>query len=235
MEKITDEDLKEMLTKSAKVEEVKQNEFHVEIPNETISLAKEPVENTTITKMSSEELSSELDFNLVPNNIDSNIYSEHPIDPDLEKTKELSLGFSIPELNDIFKYVSGRGPRPDCMDRLMTDAEGRIKEMTLAMTLMQLSQLPAMTALRSQVTDRLFDPVNLSDMDSKVLSATMSNLNKSISTILESSIKMIQTMNQFGNANSKYRQIIDRVLQLPADQLDKMQEMFLQNIDEKKE
>ena len=95
------------------------------------------------------------------------------------------------------------------------------------MTLLQLSRIPVLTAQVNQVQDRLFDPSNLYDMDSKTLSATMTNLNKDIMNILDVSIKTVQNNSQFGSLNNEYRRLLDSMMMLPADKLDKIRELVM--------
>ena len=221
MEKITDEELRAMLTKEDTPKEIKNKDT-----GETQWIkTDEPIDLSSVESLN-DSLEQDFDFNTIPESIEEN-YEEKPLDQVLVKRNELSIGLSTQDIQDIFDYVSGKGPKPPCIDRFSSDAEGRLKDMTLIMSLVQLSQIPTLTALKNQVQERLFDPKNLYDMDSKTLSATMTNLNKDIMNILETSIKTVQTVNQFGSLNNEYRKILDRILMLPADKFELIQKNVL--------
>lgn len=203
MEKITDSELKAMLI----------NQEEPEIIEEEVSLQ--------------DSLEQEIDFNTIPETVE-NTYEEKPLDPVLDKRNNLTIGLTPEDIQSFFNYISGKGEKPEFVDRFMADAEGRIKEMTMIMNMVQLSQIPTETALLNQVTERLFDPQNLYDMDSKTLSATRSTLKNDISRTLETSLKTIQTTSQFGSLNNEYRRILDGIMMLPADKLDRVRDLLLE-------
>lgn len=230
MEKITDEDLKNMLTKTEENPEVITNEETgeaqwVKLPTDTdfedTPMAK-VLENNTLQ----DSLEQEIDFNTIPENIETN-YEEKPLDVVLEKRNELTIGLTPEDIQALFDYIAGKGEKPLFVDKFMSDTEGRLKEMSSIMTLLQLSRIPVLTALTNQVQERLFDPSNLYDMDSKTLSATMTNLNKDIMNILDVSIKTVQNNSQFGSLNNEYRKLLDSMMMLPADKLDKIRELVM--------
>ena len=221
MEKITDEDLKVMLTKEESPKEISNKDTGevqwVKIPNDEDIILDEPKEEPLQDVL-------EDDFNTIPEVINNN-YSEEPLDPILQERDKLTLGLTTEDLQDFFLYISGKGEKPDFVDKFMSDTEGRLKEMASIISLVRLSQIPTLTAYKNQTMSRLFSPDNLYDMDSKTLSATMANLNKEITDIIDSSLKTVQVTNQFGSLNNKYRQIIDYMLLLPPDKLDKIEEL----------
>lgn len=224
MEKITDEDLKSMLTKTEDNSKVITNE-------ETEEAQWIKVEDTPVAEVLEKEtlqdcLEQEIDFNTIPENIET-VYEEKPLDVVLEKRNQLSIGLTPEDIQDLFNYIAGKGEKPLFVDKFMADTEGRLKEMSSIMTLLQLSRIPVLTAQVNQVQDRLFDPSNLYDMDSKTLSATMTNLNKDIMNILDVSIKTVQNNSQFGSLNNEYRRLLDSMMMLPADKLDKIRELVM--------
>lgn len=216
MEKITDEDLKSMLTKTEDKSEVV---FDAKIEDTPVA---EVLEKETLQDC----LEQEIDFNTIPENIET-VYEEKPLDVVLEKRNQLSIGLTPEDIQDLFNYIAGKGEKPLFVDKFMADTEGRLKEMSSIMTLLQLSRIPVLTAQVNQVQDRLFDPSNLYDMDSKTLSATMTNLNKDIMNILDVSIKTVQNNSQFGSLNNEYRRLLDSMMMLPADKLDKIRELVM--------
>lgn len=223
MEKITDEDLRAMLTKN---EETPELVFEV-LPDETVELIDEPVtlEEDTLLQ---DTLEQEIDFNTIPEKIEDS-YEEKSLDPVLVKRNELSVGLTPEDIQDLYLYVSGKGSKPLFIDKFTSDTEGRLKDMTVIMTMTQLAQIPTLTALRNQVQERLFDPANLYDMDSKTLSATLANLDKNINAIIENSIKAVQTTSQFGTLNNEYRKILDGVMMLPTEKLEMLRSAVLED------
>lgn len=219
MEKITDEDLKSMLVDYSKETQWEK----VDLPSEEDNVLTEESE-----KSLQESLESEIDFNKIPDTFE-NTFDEKPLDIVLEKRDELTLGLTPEDIKDLYEYISGKGNKPLYIDRFTSDTEGRLKDMTLIMALIQLSQIPTLTAYRNQVQERLFDPKNLYDMDSKTLSATMTNLNKDIMNILEASIRAVQTISQFGALNNAYRKTLDELMLLPPDKLEMIHKLILEN------
>lgn len=211
MEKITDEDLKSMLTKTEDVSETVIEEENNEV------LEKETLQDC---------LEQEIDFNTIPENIE-NTYEEKPLDVVLEKRKQLTIGLTPEDIQALFDYIAGKGEKPLFVDKFMSDTEGRLKEMSSIMTLLQLSRIPVLTAYNNQATERLFDPSNLYEMDLKTLSSTITNINKDIMNILDVSIKTVQNNSQFGSLNNEYRRLLDSMMMLPADKLDKIRELVV--------
>lgn len=223
MEKITDNDLKEMLTKSEEqtedLSDVIVNEETGEVQWVKINDAIIPEQAELNEENLEEQLEQEIDFNKIPENVD-NGYEDMSLDPVIEQRKDLNVGLTPEDIKDLYLYVSGKGEKPLYIDKFTSDAEGRLKDMTLVMAQLQLAQIPTLTALRNQVQERLFAPENLYDMDSKTLSATMSNLTKDIQNIIDGSIKAIQTTSQFGTLNSKYRDLVNSMIMLPPEKLE---------------
>lgn len=232
MEKITDNDLKAMLTKNEEApKEIKNEETGevqwTEISKEEAKEAFNKAIDATFDESSSlqEDLEQEIDFNTIPENIDNNIYEEKPLDPVLDNRKKLTIGLTPEDIQALFDYIAGKGEKPLFVDKFMSDTEGRLKEMTSIMTLIQLSQIPTLTAYRNQLMERLFAPENLYDMDSKTLSSTMSNISSDIMKILDTSIKNVQTVSQFGSLNNEYRRLLDGMMMLPTDKLEEIHKL----------
>ena len=237
MEKITDDDLKAMLTKespkeitNAETGEVQWTEITKEEAKEAFNNLIDTVldDNNTFEEPLQEQLEQEIDFNTIPENVE-NTYENLPLDPVLEKRHELSVGLTPENIQALYEYVGGKIEKPDFIDRFMSDADGRLREMSTIMAMMQLSRIPTITAYINQVQERLFDPKNLYDMDAKTLSSTLTNLNKDIINILEASTKTVQTNSQFGSLNNEYRAILDGIMMLPADKLNEIKILLTVN------
>ena len=235
MEKITDEELRALLMKNSQtqieLEEpvMEQEELEVE-QEEPINVS---VEELTGTEDYKDQLEGNIDFNIIPEEISGEDDEPQITNEIIEQRNSLTIGLTPEDIQDLFDYIAGKKEKPAFVDRFMADAEGRLREMTSIMTLVQLSQLPKITALRDQALERLFSPTNLYDMDSKTLSAMVSSLSKDIFSTLSISIDNIQTISQFGTLNNDYRKILDGILMLPKDKLDQVAEYIYKETPEK--
>ena len=226
MEKITDDDLKAMLMNIEKpILSEEPQETQIPIDKEEIN-TKEIEEPKQLDSFDIDK--QELDFNIIPDNIESS-YEEKPLDPILKERDELSIGITPEDIKDFYNYVAGKAEKPLFIDKFMADVEGRLKEMTSLMTMSELSRLPIIAAYTNQLMDRMFSPENLYDMDLKTITSSLVNLNKYITNTLENSMKMIQTTSQYSCLNNEYRKALDGMLLLPPDKLKWVMENVLEN------
>ena len=58
-------------------------------------------------------------------------------------------------------------------------------------------------------------------MDAKDLSTLLNNLSKEIYLVINNSTNSIQTFNQFGSLNNEYRKLLDRLMLMPEDKIEK--------------
>ena len=185
-------------------------------------LEKSLEDNILFTDTNLEEaLTEDSEFNKIP---DATEVSQ-VMDPELEEIKSLSVGLTPEDIKVMYEYVSGNKEKPLFLDKFASDTEGRLKDMILTMQLMQLSRMPVLTALQSQVQKRLFSPENLYSMDISDLTKASGNLTKEIETILKTSTDAVQIITQFGTLNSEYRKLIDAILLLPEDKLNRIKEI----------
>ena len=122
--------------------------------------------------------------------------------------------------------MSGKAEKPLFIDRFTSDTEGRLKDMTYMMNLLQMSSLPMLIALQSQVREKLYSRENLMSMDVKDLSASSANLTKEINSILSNSINTVQTFSSMGSLNSEYRKLLDRLMLLPEDKVHRLMDIL---------
>lgn len=167
----------------------------------------------------SEALGSESSFNTIPE------ITEAPLDPMIEERNNLKVGLTPEDIKQLYSYISGEGEKPLFLDKFASDSEGRLKDMILIMQLIQLARLPMLTALQQQIQDRLFAPENLYSMDISDLTKASGSVTKEVETILKTSTEAIQTITQFGTLNSEYRKLIDAILLLPEDKLNRIKEI----------
>lgn len=168
-----------------------------------------------------EALNRENDFNTIP----ENPIPEAPLDPMIEERNNLKVGLTPEDIKNLYSYISGEGEKPLFLDKFASDSEGRLKDMILIMQLIQLARLPMLTALQAQIQERLFAPENLYSMDISDLTKASGSVTKEVETILKTSTDAIQTITQFGTLNSEYRKLIDAILLLPEDKLNRIKEI----------
>lgn len=166
-------------------------------------------------------LNRESDFNTIP----ENPIPEAPLDPMIEERNNLKVGLTPEDIKNLYSYISGEGEKPLFLDKFASDSEGRLKDMILIMQLIQLARLPMLTALQAQIQERLFAPENLYSMDISDLTKASGSVTKEVETILKTSTDAIQTITQFGTLNSEYRKLIDAILLLPEDKLNRIKEI----------
>lgn len=166
-------------------------------------------------------LTEDSDFNEIPDTT----LSDAPIDPIIEERNNLKVGLTPEDIKNLYSYISGEGEKPLFLDKFASDSEGRLKDMVLIMQLIQLARLPMLTALQSQIQERLFSPENLYSMDISDLTKASNSVTKEVETILKTSTDAIQIITQFGTLNSEYRKLIDAILLLPEDKLNRIKEI----------
>ena len=218
MEKITNEDLKEMLMKSENKEA-----SDVVVNDETGEVQWVKVENVENLE---DSLEQDIDFNTIPEKVEATPYELSSLNPILEHRKDYNLGITEKDLKDMNKYVAGEAARPEFLEKYVANIEGKIRDQALLVSLIQTNQVSMMLAYRENLFERLFIPENLYSMDASELASTLSYLDRSISTINKSSLETVEKINQSVGINSKYRDIVDKMLLLPKDKLEKLQEIL---------
>lgn len=138
--------------------------------------------------------------------------------------KDLNLGISIEELQEFYDYVAGKANKPPFVERFMTDLNGRLKEMVIVVTELQLSQIPALLDYNNEIKKVLLNKKDLETKNYTELVTSMCNINKDIRSIIDTSTKAIQTINSFEPLNSEYRNLLNGILLLPEDKLRELQE-----------
>ena len=214
MEQITDNDLKEMLTSTVNIIDT-----DITIPveaNDTIEIPDIPSQVEDLNNL------EEPDFNTIPSNIEE---SGRELDPIIAEREALKVGITPEDIKQLYEYVSGKGSKPLFMDTFTSDSDGRLKDMIMIMDLVQLARIPMLTALQSQLQERLFTPENLYAMDVSDLTKAQGNITKEIQGILKNSTDAIQTITQFGSLNNRYRKLIDSILVLSEEKLKRIEEI----------
>lgn len=145
---------------------------------------------------------------------------EETSDPIVEAAKAMDLGVTNSEISAMVEYIKGKADRPEFLEKFLTDPEGRIKDFSYIMNLIQLARIPSLTALLGSVNARLYSEENLREMDIKQLSAASSNLSKEINGIQETSRRTIDALQQTSTPDSSYRQLLDIMLNQDPEQIE---------------
>lgn len=147
-------------------------------------------------------------------------------DPFISERNKLKVGISPEDIRSLYDYISGNADKPLFIDKFTSDTEGRLKDMIYIMNLMQLSTLPSLTALQSQIRERLYNAETLRLMNIKELTTASNNITKEIHSIIHNATNSINTFNQTGSLNNEYRKILDRILLLPDNKFNEMREFL---------
>ena len=137
-----------------------------------------------------------------------------------------ALGLTVEQFKDLYKYVSGARSKPEFLDKYLADIEGRSKDLIHVMNLYMLSKIPQLVALQTSIQQRLCSPENLGTMDVKLLSATSASLAKEIDSILSNSVKFLEALNTLARPDSKYRNLLDKLLGMPNDRLQQVEHLI---------
>ena len=146
----------------------------------------------------------------------------------IEEKEELdeTLGLHAEDLKALYQYVSGQGQKPDFLDKYLADNDNKLRDFQHVMTLIRLSTIPQLCAMQMEIQKRLYSPENLLNLDVKELSQASANLGKEMADIINSASKAIELINSMGRPDSKYRSLIDKLLVMPEDVLQRVEHLI---------
>ena len=147
---------------------------------------------------------------------------EEPADDFISK----DIGLTAEDIKALYEYVQGKGDKPLFIDRFTADTEGRLKDMTLVMTLCQLSRLPELLTLQTKLQQRLYSDANIKEMSNTSLSNAISSVTSDINKTLSASLSALQTINAMQVPNNEYRKMLDRMLTLPPEVISRIKELI---------
>lgn len=219
---------------------INSNEISFETADEVVEYFKsENGLNLDPNKVADKSMEEVMDMVDVLNNKEE--YSEDEIDsiskelassvkvPELIENKDdlqESLGLTAEDLKALYEYLSGKGNKPNYLDRYLADNENKLKDFVQIMTLLRLATLPQLASFHASVQARLFSQENLVNMDLKELSAASSSLSKEMNDILNTSIKQQELLNNLPRQDSRYRALIDKLLVVPEDVLNQIEHLI---------
>ena len=133
------------------------------------------------------------------------------------------IGLKPEDFADLYEYVAGNSKKPEFTERFLADANDRLKRMLVSVNLYQLSKLPELIALNDYTRRKLYSEKKFEMLDTGDMVSLSSNLDKATYNTIRNSIDMINTLsNADGGLSSEYRRLIDSILMLPEDKLNKI-------------
>lgn len=144
----------------------------------------------------------------------------------LSQKDKINIGLTSTDIQNMFNYVCGEAEKPLFVDKFTSDTNDRMKDMLLVMNQLQMAELPILIAYKDKITERLLNIDNLDTMDYKTLSSISANITKEIQTILDTTTKAIQTINQFCPLNSEYRRVLDSLMLVSDEKFETIQRII---------
>ena len=186
--------------------------------NELENISKNDIELISLDDIS--------DLGDLSGNLDGGLIDEEPISNEvLENSTKNVLGITDEQLREFFNYLICTGPKPSWADKFMADIEGRIKDSTSMIMLQQQAQIPNQLAYINALQKHLYSEANLKYMDSKTLSTQISNVSNLINNTMKNSISYIQGMNDWAALSSERRALVDQLIMIPDDKLERVKLM----------
>lgn len=152
--------------------------------------------------------------------------------PIIDAENSIDLGISLEDLKDMMNYLKGKDEKPKFLERFLTDTEGRVRDLSYVMNIVQLSRIPALTAMLNSVNTRLYDQSNLVTMDSKELSGASANLSREINNIMETSRRTCDSLQASAQPDSKYRSLLDQIMNMAPEKIAIIEKMIAEETEE---
>lgn len=135
-----------------------------------------------------------------------------------------NLSISEKDLQDLYDYVAGKADKPLFLDRFTADLNGRLKEMLLVVTQLQLSRVPKLLEYYDSIQEKLVNSENINNMKLEESTKIMLNISKDFQSIIDTSIKTLQTINNYDSLNNSYRDLLNRMLLLSDEKINSIKD-----------
>lgn len=142
--------------------------------------------------------------------------------PLLEQSEEFTTGLSLEEIKEFYEYLAGRATRPAFADKFFADGDSRIKESNQLTVMLGLSFIPKLLSLQQAIIDKVARPETLSYKSVDELTSLLQTINGIISKTNENAMKYSKIAQDFSGLPIIQRQIMDVILQVPAEKLPRM-------------
>jgi len=140
----------------------------------------------------------------------------------LYKTPDIGIGET--EMKQLLDFFEGKGESPKWLEAFLSDAPERVKTFTHVAIALQLARIPSLITMLNSVNQRLYGAENLAEMDISALSTASKNLSAEIANIQESSRRSLESIEKSGGVNSKYRSLLDTLINSSPAEIESMQE-----------
>lgn len=166
-----------------------------------------------------ETLNKELGETELSTDNDESTITTNPL---LEQSEEFTTGLSIDEIKEFYEYLAGRAPRPAFADKFFADGDSRIKESNQLTVMLGLSFVPKLLSLQQAVINKVAKPETLAYKSVDELTSLLQTINGIISKTNENAMKYSKLAQDFSSLPIIQRQIMDEILQVPAEKLPRM-------------
>lgn len=137
----------------------------------------------------------------------------------LENSDNLTLGLSKEQIEEFYEYLSGKKSRPLFAEKFFADGDSRIKESNQLTTMMSLSFVPKLLAMEQSIIDSLSTPESLKYLSTDEKIGYLQTLAAMSTKFNEIAMKYTQASKDITGVPIIYRQLLDQLLQIPADKL----------------
>lgn len=171
--------------------------------------------------------SSSIDLNKIlsgegANNSNEEIHNE--ILANIEKINEATNINTVDSVTALIKWIMAENAtldddgRPIFMDRIMSDGDARIKDVSMITVIQSLAQVPKITAMKQYCLDNIAKKLqNSSFMTISEQMSIAKDLNDMENDTQTRAMKYIQMSRDFNSMPTIYRQLVDRLMTVPDD------------------
>ena len=129
----------------------------------------------------------------------------------LDDIKRIAPTLTADQVQQLVDYIKG-GERPDFVDLMLTQTNGKLNELLKVMSILQLVQLPKLYDYQRALQENLLNPETLKDMTVNELSTEAVNIQKQISEILSTALKINTQTNPDNAIPTKVEKIANQLM-----------------------
>lgn len=141
------------------------------------------------------------------------------------------LGVSNNDMKSLMDYVSGKGERPLFIDKYTASCEDKLRDLIYMISLKQLANIPQLMDYSNKVKSILYSDNTIYQLEQKDLMAINNGAVNEINSAMSNTVKMMQMFNQMGSLNSQYRRLLDKLVLMPEDKVNKIMDIINEDKD----